>query len=132
MDKKSTKIHGRGNVFNLNYHLVWTPSRGSPVLKGLIAEDLRQIIINKSLELGIKIESLEIAPNYVNMLVSSTPKLSPYKIVKTFKTLSSNILLKKYPQIMAMRCLWSSSYFCGTVGQVSESIVNFFIKNKNE
>ena len=130
MDKKSNKIHGRCGVYNINYHLVWTPKRRSPILKGAIANDLKEIFIRKASEIGIKIEAMEIMPDHVHLFVVSNPKLSPQQIVKRLKGEASLILRKTYPQLKKIPCLWSSSYYCGSVGQVSESVVKMYIENQ--
>lgn len=130
MDTLSKKIHGRSGVWTIYYHLVWTPKRRSPVLKGDIALDLKDILTKKTKEIGVNIETMEVMPDHVHVFVSSNPKLSPQQIVKRLKGASSKELRKKYPQLNKMQCLWSSSYYCGSVGQVSESVVRMYIENQ--
>lgn len=130
MEKKSTKIHGKGVVNNLGYHLVWTTKRRQPVLKGLITEDLRKIFADKSREMGLDIQAMEILSDHVHVFINGLPKLSPHRIVKSLKSASSLILRKKYPQLTKMPCLWSSSYYCGSVGCVADSVVKLYIENQ--
>lgn len=129
-DKKGQKVHGRSGAWNINYHLVWTPKRRAPVLKGAIAEHLKEILLRKSEEIGIKIEAMEVMPDHVHIFVSSNPKLSPQNIVKRLKGEASMILKRTYPQLSHIPCLWSSSYYCGSVGQVSESVVKLYIERQ--
>lgn len=126
MEKKAKR--GRCGTWNLNYHLVWTPKRRAPVLKGLIATDLKDLISQKATELGLEIKAIEAMPDHVHLFVSSIPQLSPHRIVKAFKGLTSNVLRKKYPQLLKLPSLWSSSYYCGSVGEVSESVVKAYIE----
>jgi putative transposase len=128
--KKSDKIHGRSGAWNINYHLVWTPKRRAPVLKGAIASHLKEIFLRKAAEIGVSIEAMEVMPDHVHLFVSCGPKLSPQQIVKRLKGEASLILKKSYPQLAAIPCLWSSSYYCGTVGQVSESVVKLYIERQ--
>lgn len=125
----STKKH-LGGIYNINYHLVWTPKRRKPVLVGLIEQELKEVLIQKSSEIEVSIESMEIMPDHVHLFVSAPPKVSPHQIVKKLKGASSNVLRKKYPQLLKLPCLWSSSYYCGTVGHVSESVVKHYIENQ--
>lgn len=125
----SIKKHS-GGVYNINYHLVWTPKRRKSVLVGLIIDELKDILEKKSSEIEVKIEAMEIMPDHVHLFVSAPPKISPHQIVKKFKGASSNILRKKFPQLLKLPCLWSSSYYCGTVGHVSESVVKHYIENQ--
>jgi putative transposase len=126
---KNTKVHS-GGVHNLNYHLVWTPKRRASVLVGLIAEDLEAIIREQAVNLGVSIESLEIMPDYVHVFVSAKPKVSPHQIVKRFKGSSSGVLRRRYPQLMRLPALWSSSYYAGSVGNASESVVKHYIESQ--
>ena len=73
---------------------------------------------------------MEIMPDHVHLFVSSPPVLSPHKIVKKLKGASSNILRKEFPQLLKLPALWSSSYYVGSVGFVSESIVKNYIENQ--
>jgi putative transposase len=119
-----------GGVYNLNYHLVWTPKYRKSVLVGLIGQDAKDIISSKAVEIGVCLESIEVMPDHVHVFVSAPPKLSPHQIVKKFKGASSNILRKKYPQLLRLPALWSSSYYCGSVGHVSESVVKHYIESQ--
>lgn len=135
IDNHGTKIKqnlkkSSGSVYNLNYHFVWTPKRRKAVLVENIAVDLKDLIIQKSSELGLTVESLEVMPDHVHVFVSAPPKLSPHKIVKTFKGSTSAILRQRYPQLLRLSCLWSASYYVGSVGFVSESVVRSYIENQ--
>lgn len=129
MDNKLYKKQKSG-VFNLNYHLVWTPKRRKAVLVGLIENRVKQIFEQKASEIGIVIEKMEVMPDHVHLFISSSPILSPHQIVKKLKGASSNILRKEFPQLLKLPCLWSSSYYCGSVGFVSESVVKNYIENQ--
>ena len=120
----------RSGVFNLNYHIVWTPKRRKAVLVGLIEDRLKDVLLDKSTQIGIKIEKMEIMPDHVHLFVSSNPKLSPHVIVKRLKGASSNVLRKEFPQLLRLPSLWSSSYYVGSVGFVSESVVKNYIENQ--
>ena len=129
MEQKQYKKHKSG-VYNLNYHLVWTPKRRKSVLVGLIEHRLKQVFEQKASEIGVIIEKMEIMPDHIHLFVSSCPKLSPHEIVKKLKGSSSNILRKEFPQLLSLPCLWSSSYYVGSVGFVSESVVKNYIENQ--
>lgn len=120
-------LHG---VYNINYHLVWTPKRRKAVLVGLIAKTLEDIITEKSAEINVNVESMTVMPDHVHIFVSAPPTISPHQIVKKIKGASSNFLRKNYPQLKRLPCLWTSSYYCGTVGHVSESVVKHYIENQ--
>lgn len=120
----------RGCVYNVNYHLVWTPKRRAKVLVDNIEKDLKLLFYKCAEEQGFEIITLEVMPDHVHLFVSCHPKLSPHLIVKKLKGVSSNFLRKKYVSLLKLPCLWSSSYYCGTVGFASESVVKSYIENQ--
>lgn len=129
MAKLSRKI-GKGSAHNLNYHFVWCPKRRAPVLIGNIKEDLKVILKNTCESLGIQIQALEVMPDHVHLFVSCSPKISPYVLVKKMKGASSGFLRQKYPQLLKLPALWSSSYYAGSIGSVSETVVRMYIENQ--
>lgn len=129
-NSRSNYKRHRGGVYNLNYHIIWCPKRRVPILIENIAIDLDSLIRDTLIEMDLKVEALEVMPDHVHLFVSAPPKISPHQIVKRCKGASSNLLRKKYPQLLKMPCLWSSSYYCGSVGQVSESVVRHYIESQ--
>ena len=121
---------GRGSAHNLNYHVVWCPKRRAPVLIGNISDDLKDILRSTCASLSIEIQALEVMPDHVHLFVSCGPKISPHVLVKKMKGASSNLLRKKYPQLLKLPALWSSSYYAGTVGNASETVVRMYIENQ--
>ena len=49
------------------YHLVWTPKRRKPVLKGKVARDCRHLIKSKCGAKGWDILELAIAPDHIHL-----------------------------------------------------------------
>lgn len=121
---------GNHCAYNINYHIVFCPKRRKSILVDNIASDCNEIINEIADECKIKIESLSVMPDHVHVFVSAHPKISPYLIIKRFKGRTSHILRKKYPQLLRLQCLWSSAYYIGTVGHVSDSVVKMYIENQ--
>jgi putative transposase len=122
--------HKKGCAYNLNYHLVWCPKRRKPVLVGNVAEDLKTTLNELADLQGLKIEAMEVMPDYIHLFVASRPELSPHVMVKKFKGAASKKLRSKYPHLLQMGSLWSSSYYVGSFGHISESVVRLYIENQ--
>lgn len=122
--------HGRGGVYNVNYHIVFCPKYRHEVLVGHVASYCEQIIRESCEKIKVKIQALEIMPDHVHLFVTATPKLAPHKIVRAIKGPSSRILRGAFPHLKKRSTLWSSSYYLGTVGHVSESVVKNYIENQ--
>ena len=117
-----------GCVFTLKYHIVWCPKYRLSVLVGVVARDLRVLLLQKAKELQVTIEALEIMPDHVHLFVSSDPTEAPQRLANQFKGYTSRLLRAKYPNLSSrMPTLWSRSYYIGSVGQVSEATVKRYI-----
>jgi putative transposase len=120
-----------GAVFSLKYHLVWCPKYRRDVLAGEIDRRLRQLIQAKADELGITIHAMEVMPDHVHLFVESDPTRCVAEIVNRFKGASSRMLRQEFPSLRSrLPTLWSRSYFAGTVGAVSESVIRRYIESQ--
>ena len=130
MTKERYKISA-GAVYNVNYHVVWCPKYRKAVLIDNVAKDLDALIRQKAEEIGISIEAMEIMPDHIHMFVSSKPTIPIHHIVRQLKGFTSHELRNKYDHLRTkLPTLWSRSYYVGTVGFVSETVVKNYIANQ--
>ena len=54
------------------------------------------------------------------------------KLVKAFKGRSSNILRKESHELLKLPSLWTNSYFVSTAGNISNKIIQKYIKNQSK
>lgn len=118
------------SVYNINYHIVFCPKRRKPVLVDELCDQLKYIIQENVNKCGGKIESLAIMPDHVHIFVSCPPTISPHILVKNIKGGSAKILREMFPNLKKMPALWSRSYYVGTVGFVSESVIKNYIDSQ--
>ena len=120
-----------GCVYNIKYHLVWCPKYRRKVLVGNIAERLKNIMYEKADVMGIQIEAVEIMPDHVHVFITGQPTVAIQHIVNQLKGRSSRILRAEFAQLRSkLPCLWSRSYYCGTVGHVSEVTIRKYIEGQ--
>lgn len=124
----------RTAVFNIAYHLIWCPKYRRPVLVDEVEERLKELLLEKSQQLGITIENMEVMPDHVHLFVKSPPVNSPHYIVQQLKGYSSRVLRGEFPKLKSrIPTLWTRSFFCESVGHISEETVRKYIddqKNK--
>lgn len=120
------------SVYNINYHIVFCPKRRKSILVDDIVIDLTEIVQRVCEKMKVKIESLAIQPDHVHLFVSAPPTLAPHLIVKNIKGVSSRELTPRYSIIQKLPTMWSRSYYIGTVGFVSESVVKNYIENQKK
>lgn len=119
----------KGAVFSVKYHFVWCPKYRRKVLVGKIALRLEEIINNVAEKSDFIVHALEIMPDHVHLFVETDVTWAPAGIAFAFKGKSSRILRQEFKELRTrLPTLWSRSYYCGTVGHVSEKTVKKYIE----
>jgi len=128
---KDRWTHSNKATFNINFHLIWCTKYRRNVILSPIDSRLKEIINNIVTSLDCNIKSLEIMPDHVHILISTSPVHSPHYIVQQLKGKSSNILRKEFPNLKSrLPTLWTRSYYCESVGSSSEENIQNYIKNQ--
>jgi REP-associated tyrosine transposase len=120
-----------GSVFSLKYHLVWCPKYRKRILVDVLEKRLRELLYHKAKEIKATIHAVEIMPDHVHMFVESDPTMAPARLAAQFKGFTSHELREEFPWLKSyLPSLWSRSYYLGTVGAVSKSVVKRYIENQ--
>lgn len=135
IDKILDATYERGYVYNINYHLIWcTRYRRECFTSDDLIDEMKSIIFDISKMANIEIKEIEVMSDYVHLLVSFKPKYSITDVVKNIKGYTARIFFDNHPEIKdnELWCgkLWSSSYYVGTVGNVSKETVQMYIRNQ--
>ena len=72
---------------------------------------------------------------YLHCFVTAPPKLSVTTIVKYLKGITGRKLFEQFPQIRSKLWngeLWNHSYYCETIGSVSEENIKRYIENQSK
>lgn len=120
-------------VFNIGYHLIWCPKYRRKVLVGDVASRLKELLIEKSSSIDTNIDTMEIMPDHVHLFVKATPILSPHYIAQQLKGYTSRQLRKEFPELKSrLPTLWTRSYYCETVGHISQETVCKYIEGQRD
>lgn len=123
--------HSNTTVFNIGYHIIWCPKYRRKVLVDGIDIRLKDILIEKAIAIGCEITIQEIMPDHVHIFAKSNPTLAPHYIVQQLKGYSSRILRKEFPKLKSrLPTLWTRSYYCESIGHISEETVKKYIENQ--
>ena len=129
MIKKWT--HSNKAIFNIGYHLIWCTKYRRPMLKSEVETRLRFLLLEKAKEIDVNIVSLEILPEHLHMFVKCSPVDPPHFIVQQFKGYTSRIMRKEFSELRTrVPTLWTRSYYCESVGHISETTVKKYIKDQ--
>lgn len=123
--------HSNTTVYNIGFHLIWCPKYRRNVLENEIEARLKELLRDKAEEIGVTIEKMEVMPDHVHLFVKATPTMSPHWIVQQLKGYTSRILRQEYSELRTrLPTLWTRSYYCESVGYISESTVKKYIEEQ--
>lgn len=117
-------------IYNIAYHLIWCPKYRKNVLIGFIEKRLKEILDEKAKELDVIIEKMEIMPDHVHLFIKTSPVDSPHFIIQQLKGYSSHQLRREFVQLLNLPTLWTRSYYCESVGHISENTVKKYIEDQ--
>ena len=119
--------------YDIQYHIVWTTKYRYKVLVNKIALRAREIIRQCCNSMDVTIIKGSVGKEHIHILVSCPPSLSVSKLVQQIKWKTSRVLLNEYKDLKRRywgQHLWSSGYFCRSVGTVTQEIIKEYIENQ--
>ena len=127
-------IETRTSVYDFHFHLVFvTKYRKSIFDTNEKQEELKTLMSSFAEKNGSTIESIEVMPDHVHLVLSFPPKFAPSSIVKSFKGASAREWFKFHPedkQKLYKGHLWSPIFFMQTVGVISQEAIAEYVKNQ--
>ena len=117
-----------GVVYNLHYHMVWCPKYRRPVLADAVATRLKGLSMEKTAEMAVQIEALEVQPDHVHLFIAVPPTDAPQHLANQFKGSTSRVLRQEFPHLRSrLPTLWSRSYLIVTTGDLSPDTIPAFV-----
>lgn len=123
--------HSNTTIFNIAYHIIWCPKYRRKVLVNGVEDRLKTLLVEKAKEIGCEISIQEVMPDHVHIFIKTKPTLAPHYIVQQLKGYTSRILRKEFPKLKSrIPTLWTRSYYCESIGHISEETVKKYIKDQ--
>nr|VFK07493.1 MAG: putative transposase [Candidatus Kentron sp. H] len=113
--------HGSHAMYSIHLHIVWVTKYGKKVLKGEIANRVREIVRE------------ECRKKNVDIMVSIPPHVAISRLVQYIKGKSAYILLSQFQQPRGQywgRHIWARGYFCRGSGNVTDEVIKAYIENQ--
>ena len=126
---------GEHTRHRLQYHIVWIPKYRKRILRGKIADRVKELLYECCRVNRWWIDKINIQTDHVHVLIQIKPDKSVAEVVQIMKGGSSRILRKEFPEIEEYiwgDSFWSDGYFAETVGKVDESIVRRYIEEQQK
>jgi putative transposase len=127
--------YGSHTVYDIEYHFVWVTKYRYQVLKGDVALRVRDLVRQTCEAFEIKILKGVVSKDHVHILVSAPPNMAPSEIMRRIKGRSARKLFEEFPALKKRywgRHFWARGYFCATVGQVTDEIIQEYLEHHFE
>lgn len=133
MDNRYNRHNRR--KYSLKAHIVLVTKYRKQLLKGSIADDVKQIIYDICNRNGYEIIAMETDKDHIHFLISYDATDRVCDIVKIIKQQTTYHLWKKYPnfqskQYWKKKIFWSDGYFVCSIGEVSSATIQKYIESQ--
>ena len=126
----------RHSCFLLQYHLVLVTRYRHPVIAGDIETRLLEYTGKYFKERSCVINAIECMMDHMHILFDAPPQINLADFINAYKSASSRILRKEYPDILRQYYqepyFWSLSYFIGSVSDRTETAVKSYIEHQKD
>jgi len=133
--KNQTDIRrGRHCVFLMHVHLVFVTKYRRKIFDQDAIEKLRGYFSSVCADFDVELVEMDGERDHVHLLINYPPKLSISNLVNSLKGVSSRLLRRDCPDIAQhyyyKGVLWTPSYFAGSCGGASISIIRQYIEQQ--
>ena len=122
-------------TYDCKYHIVWITKYRKRVLEGLLAERVRDLLLQICKENEVEIIKGHVSKDHIHLFVSVPPHLAISKLVQYLKGKSSYKIMQENKQVSKMfwgRHLWGRGYFVATSGNITDEVIMEYIKKQDE
>jgi len=119
-------------VYDIRYHLVWTPKYRKWVKREDIRARVREIFSEIAEHHRFEIQEMRVAPDHVHIFLSFPPRYSIAHVVGLLKSISASEVFEEFPEVKKELWggeFWEDGYFARTVGdKVIADLIRRYIK----
>ena len=121
--------------YSLKVHIVLVTKYRKQLLKGSIADDVKQKILDIANTRGYEIIAMETDQDHIHFLLSYDATDRVCDIVKIVKQETTYYLWQKYNSILSKqywkkKIFWSDGYFACGIGEVSSATIQKYIESQ--
>lgn len=123
------------SVFSLHYHLIFVVKYRRKVIDDAISQRLREIFEYIQPTYNITLQEWNHDKDHVHILFSAHPKTELTKFINAYKSASSRLIKKEFPQIKSLLWkdfFWSRSFCLISVGGAPIEVLKQYIESQGE
>ena len=120
---------------DLKAHVVWITKYRKGVLRGEIAQRVREIIRGECSVMEVEIIRGHVSKDHVHLFVGYPPSLSISKLAQRLKGKSSWRMLQEFPEIKRKfwgQRMWGRGYFVASSGNVTDEVIMEYIATQDK
>ena len=121
------------SVYLLTYHLVLVTKYRRKVITQEIFDELTNIFEKISLKYGIELQEAYWDNDHIHILFEATPTTSLVKFINSYKSASSRLIKKDFPEIrdkLWKSVFWKTGYFITTTGGANIETIQKYIQQQ--
>ncbi len=121
------------SVFRLRYHLIMCVKYRNKVIDDTISNRLKEMFVKIAPAYNIMLEEWNHDIDHVHILFSGQPNTEISKFINAYKSASSRIIKKEFPEIrksLWKEMFWSQSFCLLTAGGATVDIINQYIQSQ--
>ena len=126
---------GSHTVHELKVHLIWVTKYRYDVLKGNVAQRIREIIRQGCEAHDIQIIKGRISKDHIHLYISYPPKLSVSEIMRRLKGQSSRKIQQEFPYLKQRywgQHFWTVGYGAFSSGHVTDEMIKAYLDQHDE
>lgn len=123
------------SVFSLHYHLILAVKYRRKVIDDTISKRLKEIFESIQPSYNITLQEWNHDKDHVHILFSAHPKTELTKFINAYKSASSRLIKKEFPQIRNLlwkEYFWSRSFCLISVGGAPVEVLRKYIESQGE
>ena len=122
-------------IYSLKVHIGLVTKYHKQLLKGSIADDVKQKILDIANTRGYDIIAMETDKDHIHFLLSYDATDRVCDIVKIVKQETTYYLWQKYNSVLSKqywkkKIFWSDGYFACSIGEVSSATIQKYIESQ--
>jgi putative transposase len=132
--KMSEVTKGRGYVYTIQYHIVWSVKYRHKIIRDEIEKKLREILYKIAADNEMSIIEYNSDLDHVHLLVDCRPQHYIPDMIKALKGVSARLLMKEQGEELKKKLwgghVWSSSYFIATESENTKTQIRSYIQSQ--
>jgi len=123
------------SVFLMYYHLVFVVKYRRKVIDDTISSSLKEIFERISQNYNISLQEWNHDKDHIHVLFKAHPNTELSKFINSYKSASSRLIKKEYPQIrksLWKEYFWSRSFCLLTTGGAPIDVIKRYIESQGE